>query len=107
VKKILPVIIVLISLSLVGIVIIQLLWINNMILLREEQVKHNVSDASKDVAEELAQHKGNYSAGTGKLFPGLQQDDFSVELLKPITVGQRFMQPKLNKKFKNPLSTIT
>ena len=104
-KKILPVIIVLISLSLVGIVIIQLLWINNMILLREEQVRHNVSDASKDVAEELAQHKGNYSAGTTKLFPGLQQDDFSVELLKPITVGQRFnaaeIEQKIQKSFVN------
>ena len=76
-----------------------------MILLREEQVRHNVSDASKDVAEELAQHKGNYSAGTAKLFPGLQQDDFSVELLKPITVGQRFnaaeIEQKIQKSFVN------
>ncbi|MES1218993.1 MAG: HAMP domain-containing sensor histidine kinase [Bacteroidota bacterium] len=105
-KKILPVIIVLISLSLVGIVIIQLLWINNMILLREEQVRHNVSDATKDVAEELALHKNNYTnSGSAKLFPGLQPDDFSIELLKPILVGQRFnsaeIEQKLQKSFVN------
>ncbi|MCW3116638.1 MAG: histidine kinase [Chitinophagaceae bacterium] len=111
-KKILPVIIVLISLSLVGIIIIQLLWINNMVLLREEQVKHIVDDATKEVAEELAQHKGNYSSGgSAKLFPGLQPEDFSIEILKPISVGQRFstgeIMQKIQKSFlKNNLKDI-
>ncbi len=99
-----------ISLSLIGIIIIQLLWINNMVLLREEQVKHNVEDATKDVAEELARHKGNYS-GNYKLFPGLHSEDFSIEVLRPITVGQRFntaeIQQKIHKAFlKNDLKNI-
>ncbi len=80
----------LIGLSLLGIIIIQLSWLNNMVLLRAEQVKHSVEDASKDVAEELAQHKGNYSFNKNKMFPGIQPDDYSVEILKPVTVGQRF-----------------
>jgi two-component system phosphate regulon sensor histidine kinase PhoR len=111
VKKIFPVIIVLISLSLVGIIIIQLLWIDNMVLLRIEQVKHNVEDATKDVAEELARHKANYSANSNKLFPGLHSEDFSIEVLRPVTVGQRFstaeIEQKIHKAFlKNDLKNI-
>ncbi|HEU4575975.1 MAG TPA: HAMP domain-containing sensor histidine kinase [Chitinophagaceae bacterium] len=102
-KKIFPVIIVLIGLSLLGIIIIQLSWLNNMVLLRAEQVKHSVEDASKDVAEELAQHKGNYAFNKGKLFPNLQPDDFSVELLKPVTVGQRFTTEEIYKKIQHAL----
>lgn len=110
-KKIFPLLIILITLSLLGIIIIQLLWIDNMVLLRVEQIKHNVSDAARDVAEELAQHKGNYTGGSNKIFPGLQPDDFSIEILKPITAGQRFsaeeIQQKIHKAFlKNELKNI-
>ena len=34
-----------------------------MVLLREEQIKHSVEDATKMVGEDLAQHKGSYSRG--------------------------------------------
>jgi len=111
VKKIFPVIIVLISLSLVGIIIIQLLWIKNMVLLRQEQVKHNVEDATKDVAEELARHKASYSGAIGKLFPGLHTEDATIDVFKPVTVGQRFntaeIEQKIHKAFlKNDLKNI-
>ena len=74
-----------------------------MVLLREEQIKHNVDDATTMVGEELALHKGNYTSSTGKLFPGLPVDDFTLDILKPITVGQKFtvaeLRDKLQKAF--------
>ncbi len=100
-KKIFPLIIILITLSLIGIIIIQLLWIDNMVLLRQEQIKQNANDATKKVAEELAQHKGNYTGGANKIFPGLQADDFSVETtLRPISVGQRFTAAEIEQKIR-------
>ena len=81
-----------------------------MVLLRVEQVKHNVVDATRDVAEELAKHKASYSSAS-KLFPGLHTEDFSIDVLKPITVGQRFntseIQQKIRKAFlKNDLKNV-
>ncbi|MGC4037308.1 MAG: HAMP domain-containing sensor histidine kinase [Chitinophagaceae bacterium] len=110
-KKIFPVIIVLISLSLIGIIAIQLLWIKNMVLLRQEQVRHNIQDATKDAAEELAKHKANYSVATNKLFPGLHTEDFTIDAFKPINIGQRFstaeIQQRIRKFFlKNDLKNV-
>ncbi|MBS1653815.1 MAG: HAMP domain-containing histidine kinase [Bacteroidetes bacterium] len=96
-KKILPIIIVLISLSLLGIIAIQVSWLRNMVLLREEQYKQKVFDATNAVGTELAQHKGNYSSST-KPFNLPFSDDFSLELLKPVTIGQRFTVAELRKK---------
>jgi two-component system phosphate regulon sensor histidine kinase PhoR len=72
-----------------------------MVLLRVEQVKHNAEDATKEVAEDLAQHKGNYSGTPGKLFPRLQAGDFSIELMGPSTVGQRFSQGEIQSKIQH------
>src|SRR5205085_10228049 len=57
VKKIFPVIIALITASLFGIIVIQFLWLNNMVALRKEQVTHKITDATKAVADALVQFK--------------------------------------------------
>jgi two-component system phosphate regulon sensor histidine kinase PhoR len=95
VKRIFTIITVLISLSLIGIIFIQLSWINNMVLLREEQIKHSVKDATEMVGADLAQHKGSYATGNNR---NLMPNDFSLEILKPITVGQRFGVEEINQK---------
>lgn len=97
-KRIFTIITVLITLSLLGIIYIQLSWLRNMVLLREEQIKQNVDDATKMVGEELALYKGNYASSSGRLFPGLPIDDFTLNILKPVTVGQRFTVAELNEK---------
>jgi two-component system phosphate regulon sensor histidine kinase PhoR len=103
VKRIFTIITVLISLSLLGIIYIQLSWLRNMVLLREEQIRHSVEDATKMVGEELALHKGNYATSSGKLLPGFPIDQFTLDIIKPVTVGQRFtvaeLREKLNKAF--------
>ncbi|MES1214901.1 MAG: HAMP domain-containing sensor histidine kinase [Bacteroidota bacterium] len=69
-----------------------------MVLLREEQIRHSVEDATKMVGEDLAQHKGSYASGTNRL--NLLPDNFSLEVLRPVTVGQRFGVEDINQKLK-------
>lgn len=97
-KRMLPIIIALISLSLIGIVIIQILYLQNMLLLREDQVRQKVYEVTKSVGEELAQYKGTPSA-PNKVIPGFG-DDFSFELSKPYNVGHRFTAQEIYEKIK-------
>ncbi len=70
----------------------------NMILLREEQIKQKVDEAATAVGQELQTYKGLYSNpnknGTSGIFP----DEFSIDFLKPITIGQRFSAAEINEK---------
>lgn len=93
VKRIFPVILALITISLVGIVIIQVLWLKNMLLLEEEQVRIKVRKATEIVGNELAQYKGS-SANVPRSFPSFG-NEFTLEYLKPYSVGQRFTAQEL------------
>ena len=99
-KRTFTIITVLISLSLVGIIAIQISWIKNMVLLKEEQVKEKLRVAIENVGTELAEHKGSYATG-GKR--NLLDENFSLNMFKPNTVGQQFsvdeIKKKLNKSF--------
>ena len=88
----------LISLSLIGLILIQVSWINNMVLLRQEQIKHSVEETTKMVGNELAQHKGGFSPGNTK--KGLLSDGFSLDIFKPITIGQRFSLEDIRNKIR-------
>lgn len=88
----------LISLSLIGLILIQVSWINNMVLLRQEQIKHSVEESTKMVGNELAQHKSGFSPRNTK--KGLLSDEFSLDIFKPITIGQRFNLEDINNKIK-------
>jgi two-component system, OmpR family, phosphate regulon sensor histidine kinase PhoR len=85
VKRIFPIIIVLITISLIGIILIQKSWLQNMVLAKEEQVREKLRDVTELVANELSQTKG-YNITT-KPFPDF--DGFSLEQLKPNTLSSR------------------
>lgn len=99
-RKIFTVIIILVSISLIGIIVIQLSWLKNIILLKQEQVKEKIEKAVVSiVGEELNQYKGSYwnnriSSPSNNLFP----EDFSMEMLRPITIGKRFTAAELEGK---------
>ena len=59
-KKVYTLIILLISLTLVGIIIIQVSWIKNAIVIRDEQLTRNVYMAMNEVAQELVETKGKF-----------------------------------------------
>lgn len=85
-----------ISLSLIGLIVIQVSWIKNMVLLREEQIKHSVEESTKMVGNELSQHKGSYAAGASK--KGFLKDDYVIDIFKPVTIGKRFDAEEINRK---------
>ena len=85
VKRIFPIIIVLVTISLIGIIFIQISWLKNMLLAKEEQVRVRFQDITTRIASELSQVKG-YNITT-KPFPGF--DEFSLEKHRPYSLGSR------------------
>ena len=55
-KRIFPIIIVLISLSLTGIIVIQINWFKNQLLIQQERFIDKVDKAGLEVAEDLSKH---------------------------------------------------
>ena len=104
-KRIYTVIFVLITLSLIGIIVIQLSWINNMTQLREEQIKQKVDIATRMVAEEFSNYKGAYSS-MNKLGPNAVLDNFSMDFFKPVTVAHRFSVADIDMKIKQAFKSV-
>jgi two-component system phosphate regulon sensor histidine kinase PhoR len=101
VKRIFTIITILITLSLVGIIFFQVSWLRNMILLREEQIKEKVNMATEIVGKELAQYKGYFPGGSLKQgTDNFLSDEFSLEFLRPATVGKRFSTAELAEKLR-------
>lgn len=101
-KRIFTIIIILITLSLVGIIFFQVSWLRNMMLLRQEQVKEKIYEATEIVGNELRQYKGNYYPGpvSKSSTENIFSDDFSLEFLRPATIGKRFTVAELSEKIK-------
>jgi two-component system phosphate regulon sensor histidine kinase PhoR len=59
-----------------------------MVLLRKEQVKHRIQDGITKAGMSLVQKKANYILDD-KDFPNLMSNDFSLDYLRPNTIGQR------------------
>ncbi|ANH82196.1 two-component sensor histidine kinase [Niabella ginsenosidivorans] len=60
-KKLFVLITVLITLSLLGIILLQVSWLKNNVILREDQVRQKIDNAIKSVALELIQYKAQYA----------------------------------------------
>src|SRR5438309_3377467 len=98
VKRVFPIIIFLIGLSLIGTIYIQIMWLKNMLLLQQEQVKHKLEvDVSKVVADELMQGK-SLTPSARSAFPGFE--DFSIEPNKPYSIGSRFTAQEIYEKIR-------
>jgi two-component system, OmpR family, phosphate regulon sensor histidine kinase PhoR len=109
VKKIFPVIIVLICLSLVGTIYVQYNWLNTMLVNKQEEFDYKIVRAIDDVGIELMEQKStlpslrNYRLRPGGLtFPS---DEMQRELMRPATIAQKFtayeIAEKLRKGFRN------
>ncbi|MBS1919439.1 MAG: HAMP domain-containing histidine kinase [Bacteroidetes bacterium] len=69
-----------------------------MELLREEQIKQNVENATKTVGEDLAIRKGNFSAATGLNRFNTPGDVLTLDMFKAPTIGQRFTVDEIKSK---------
>ncbi len=98
-KKVFPIIIVLISLSLIGIIIIQINWFKNQLVIQQERFVEKVDKALFDVADELSRHSmgGGYSLGKRQglqLFP----NDLSFNLGRILNVADRYTTAEIQDK---------
>jgi two-component system, OmpR family, phosphate regulon sensor histidine kinase PhoR len=97
VKRIFPVIIALIALSLIGIIWIQVSWLQNMVVLRQDQVTQKIWDITQKVADDLAVYK-SASAASG-IKPFSTRDD-PFESSHSYLVSQRFTTQELYEKIR-------
>jgi two-component system phosphate regulon sensor histidine kinase PhoR len=107
-KKVFPIIIVLISLSLIGTIYIQYNWLHKMLVNKQEEFKWKIIKTIDEVSKELIEQKGTLpSLKTYRSKPGfsLPSDQFQLELMKPPTIGQKFtefeIEEKLARSFRN------
>ncbi|MEO5685003.1 MAG: HAMP domain-containing sensor histidine kinase [Chitinophagaceae bacterium] len=102
-KKILPVIILLITASLLGIIVIQVSWIKNMLVVKEEQLYEKVYKSMSAVGNELMEQKGTLpSLKNPKFRPGfmMPSDQLLNELLKPSTIARNYTPFEIEEKLK-------
>jgi two-component system phosphate regulon sensor histidine kinase PhoR len=104
VKRIFPIIIVLITLSVLGVIYFQISWLKNMLLLRQDQVEQRISDVTKTVAEDLAQLKGSLPAQPQRRFPDLN-DPFSFDIYRSYNISARITTQELEGKVKAAFQT--
>jgi two-component system phosphate regulon sensor histidine kinase PhoR len=93
VKKIFPIIFILISLSLIGIIYIQVNWLFTMLENKQEELERNVILAMDDVGKSLIEQRGSLpNLKNPKGSPGFTwpSDQFLKELNRPSTIGERF-----------------
>jgi two-component system phosphate regulon sensor histidine kinase PhoR len=102
-KKVIPLITVLITLSLVGIIVIQVSWIKNMLLIKKEQMHDQATTAMYEIAEELSAGKSRFSLLNNPADINELSDGSLIDLLKSPSVADKFtaddIQRKLRKSF--------
>ncbi|HEX9510880.1 MAG TPA: HAMP domain-containing sensor histidine kinase [Puia sp.] len=107
-KKIFPIIFVLITLSLIGIIYIQINWILTMVENKQELLRDKLAHVLNDVGRELVeQREGSASVKTLRIRPGITwrpSDQFMMELMKTPTVAERFTVEDINEKLRKALS---
>lgn len=93
-KRIFPVITILILLSLLGLIFFQWLWIKSAQNIKEQQLSDNVTKATADAAERLMQEKNSLSfpRKNDVLFP---QEKMQMDFFK-FSVIQRFKKEEIN-----------
>jgi two-component system, OmpR family, phosphate regulon sensor histidine kinase PhoR len=107
-KKIFPIIFILISLSLIGIIYIQVNWLYTMAENKQEELQTKVEDAMSIVGEELVQERGsslpnlkNPNTKPGFTWPS---DQFLKELMRPSTIGEKYTDFEVAEKLQKAFS---
>lgn len=100
-KKIYILIIILISLSLIGIIAIQVASIKNALILKNEDLERKIQLALSDVGQEIAEQTTKFPAlSFPKLSPEWPTDQLLHGILKSPTVRQRYTPPQIYEKLK-------
>jgi two-component system phosphate regulon sensor histidine kinase PhoR len=105
-RKIFPVIIVLISLSLIGTIYVQYSWLRTMLVDKHEEFRYKLIRGINEVGINLMEQKSSLpSLKNYRVRPdfSLQSEQFRSELMRPPTIAQKFTEQevadKLHKAF--------
>jgi two-component system, OmpR family, phosphate regulon sensor histidine kinase PhoR len=100
-RKIFPVIIVLISLSLIGTIYVQYSWLRTMLLNKNEELKGKIEQGMHQVGTSLMEQKGSLpSLKSYRTRPDFSwpSEQFKTELMNPPTVAQKFTEQEVAEK---------
>src|SRR5262249_16362336 len=98
-KKIFPIIFVLISLSLIGSIYIQINWILTMVQNKREELYTKLVYALNSVTNDLVEERGAAQGKILRLKPGIPwrpSDPFTMELMRVPLVAERFTVEDVN-----------
>ena len=108
-KKIFPIIFVLITLSLIGSIYIQINWILTMVENKREELHNKLAYAMNSVSQELVEQRSISQGKTLRLKPGVPwrpSDQFTMELLRVPLVAERFTVEDVNDKIRKAFNKV-
>jgi two-component system phosphate regulon sensor histidine kinase PhoR len=104
VKKIFPIIILLISLSLVGIILIQVSWFNSMLETKQEELRMHVTMSIHEVAEQIISEINialpNLKNSPLKPSFSWPSDQLLNEFMKASTISSRYTEYEINERLR-------
>jgi two-component system, OmpR family, phosphate regulon sensor histidine kinase PhoR len=102
-KKILPIIIILITVSFLGLIYLQYSWFQNLMQVKQDQLWEHVVKAVDAVGKDLSESNSRTpfikNPRKSKNSMGLTDDLMSMEFLRPATIAQRYTQYEIQEKF--------
>lgn len=103
-KKIFPIIILLISLSLVGIILIQVSWFNSMLETKQEELRMHVTMSIHEVAEQIISEINialpNLKNSPLKPSFSWPSDQLLNEFMKASTISSRYTEYEINERLR-------
>lgn len=103
-KKIFPVIIALITLSLCGIIYIQVKWVQSMLIVKSEQFNEKIVRAIDGTGKELMEQRGlGLGTNVAKNNKGIkwQSEQLDYDIARPPRITERFSIPEIYDKMRN------
>ena len=100
VKKLFSSITILITLSLIGIIVMQVSWLKNLIKLREDQVKQSVDNVSQALSLEFGQRRDQLVIEANQDYSTLFFQRNVFDPLRSISIGARLSSAEIEKTIK-------
>ncbi|MBO9617621.1 MAG: HAMP domain-containing histidine kinase [Niabella sp.] len=105
-RKLFVLIIVLISLSLLGIILLQVSWLKNNVILREDQVRQKIDNVSNILRDELTQYKMQFLPPANDALGIIPPLRMANELSKRNTIHARLNQAELSDRIQKALNRV-
>lgn len=103
VKRLFSSITVLITLSLVGIIVMQVSWLKNLIKLKEDQVKQNIDNVYQTLSDEFGQRREQFIKEASRDYGTLFSQRGFFEPLKAVSIGSKISSSEIEKIINNAL----